>query len=74
MMMMTRKALPFVHLVAVMFMALLIIILSSAVPAESTRKLLQRGERIVGYSKVSLGSPNGCSHVGGSVSCIGRHG
>ncbi|CAL1392917.1 unnamed protein product [Linum trigynum] len=63
-MMMRKAALPFVQLIAVLFMVL---VLSSAVPAESTRQLLQRGPVRSG--------PNGCSHrAGGSASCVGRHG
>ncbi|CAI0552654.1 unnamed protein product [Linum tenue] len=65
-MMTTRKAaLPFAQLIAVLFIVL--IILFSAVPAESARQLLQRGSRVPS-------GPNGCSHVAGSVSCIGQHG
>ncbi|CAI0458819.1 unnamed protein product [Linum tenue] len=64
--MVMRKALPFFQLTAIiMFMVL--IILSSAVPAEATRRLLQRGPTVPS-------GPNPCSYVPGTGKCIGRHG
>ncbi|CAI0552655.1 unnamed protein product [Linum tenue] len=57
-MMTTRKAaLPFAQLIAVLFIVL--IILFSAVPAESARQLLQRGADIGYGARVSLSRPGG---------------